>query len=135
MEGIDKINQYAENKKKEEINIESYLKNSIVNFKINNVKVKLYDDNFQLLLKPLNMSVRVEDQKFVGNKSEIIFSPIDLEFNCIKIVPNILVSKINVTGFKLNIHEEDSLKISKMYLYQIKLCLKKQILVSTTIIY
>lgn len=88
--------------------VESYVKNNLVNFKINNVKVKLYDDNFQLSLKPLNLSIRVEDQKFVGNKVEIIFSPIELIFTSINEndKPTNLFSVINVQGFKLNIDDD-----------------------------
>ena len=112
VEGIDKINQFSIKNKKEEVKIESYLNNSLVNFKFNNVKARLYDDDFQVILKPLNLNVRVEDQKFVGNKAEIIFSPIELEFNRTNVVKNNLVSKINVTGFKLNIDEDDMSKIS-----------------------
>ncbi len=54
--------------------------------------------------------MRVDDQKFVGNKVELIFSPIKIEFNNVKSTQANLVSRINVEGFKLNIDDEISKK-------------------------
>lgn len=108
--GSEKLSKNKVKAKTKEKFIENYSNQNFLNFNFENINMIVHDDEMQAEMNNVSFTLRIEEQKFIGAKIDILFSPININAFSKKLTK--YCSNMLIQGFKLSIQEKfDNVKI------------------------
>jgi hypothetical protein len=99
--------------------IENYFHSKILNLHFSDINLVVHDEVIQSEFNNIGLNVHIEEQRFIGTKIDISFSPIDVSIFAKKSTK--YSSNLFVKGFKLEIYDDYKSSKTDIYFENIKL--------------